>query len=121
MHRLLFALAMLFTVPLGHQAPESPQSHEQGDVRAFYGGTDLQSYLSQPDGSMGDALSLGYVTGVADELANKGLICPSEQVTTGEVRDVVKKYFEDHSLACLRQDWGNPSSCASPASCRPYS
>ena len=63
----------------------------------FLSGNDLYTYING-DNAYDKGSALGFVVGIADgeESQKRPRICISDQVTRGQVRDVVKKYLTEH-------------------------
>ncbi len=54
------------------------------------------SLLADMNGSeMKKMFALGYVIGVTDTFSN-ATVCPPENVTAGQVQDIIKKHLEDN-------------------------
>lgn len=57
---------------------------------------DGNKLLAEMNGSHGNQMmALGYVTGVADALMGV-LVCPSANVTAGQLHDMTKQYLEQY-------------------------
>jgi hypothetical protein len=71
-----------------------------GEMGYFETGYTLKK-LSQDEGAFGRGVFVGYVVGVADRLGagkvNGYNACiQSENVSTGQLKDIVKRYLNDH-------------------------
>lgn len=59
---------------------------------SFLSGNELHNQINSQNQSM-KSIALGYITGVVD---SKFPNCVLQNVTTGQIRDSVKKYLEDN-------------------------
>jgi hypothetical protein len=64
------------------------------NAASFYTGNDLLRFM-QSGVEINRVIALSYVMGAVD-MGNKVHLCPSTQVTGGQVQDIVKQYLEQN-------------------------
>jgi hypothetical protein len=65
-----------------------------GPVLAANDGNELLRWCLQPDGTFANGYCLGYISGIDDALEGGAAVCVPEEVTRGQVRDVVVRYLQ---------------------------